>query len=388
MGLLLNYSLRNLTVRKLTTTLTVLGVGLVVFVFAAVLMLSHGLEQTLVDTGSPDNAIVVRSGATSETLSLVLRDQAGVVETQQEVAVAEDGTPVAVAEIVVLININKRANDDPSNVTIRGTSPTAFALRPGIRITEGRMFSPGTSEVIAGLSVSENFKGCGLGESARFAGREWTVVGVFDAGGTGWDSELWGDVEQVQQAFRRNIYSSMTVKLADPAQFEHMKTRLEGDPRMSVTVQREVDFYRRQSVATSSFIKIMGLVISIVFSIGAMIGAMITMYAAVANRTVEIGTLRALGFSRARVLSVFLTEAMWLSLIGGGVGLVAASFMSFVTISTTNWDTFSELAFGFALSPTIIISSLIIAVVMGIAGGFLPAVRAARAKVVDSLRME
>ncbi|HEX9751752.1 MAG TPA: ABC transporter permease [candidate division Zixibacteria bacterium] len=388
MGLLLNYSLRNLTVRKLTTTLTVLGVGLVVFVFAAVLMLSHGLEQTLVDTGSPDNAIVVRSGATSETLSLVLRDQAGVVETQQEVAIAEDGTPVAVAEIVVLININKRANDDPSNVTIRGTTPTAFALRPGIRITEGRMFSPGTSEVIAGLSVSENFKGCGLGESARFAGREWTVVGVFDAGGTGWDSELWGDVEQVQQAFRRNIYSSMTVKLADPAQFEQMKTRLEADPRMSVTVQREVDFYRRQSVATSSFIKIMGLVISIVFSIGAMIGAMITMYAAVANRTVEIGTLRALGFSRARVLSVFLTEAMWLSLIGGGVGLVAASFMSFVTISTTNWDTFSELAFGFALSPTIIISSLIFAVVMGIAGGFLPAVRAARAKVVDSLRME
>ena len=386
MGLLLNYSLRNLTVRKLTTTLTVLGVGLVVFVFAAVLMLSHGLEQTLVDTGSPDNAIVVRSGATSETLSLVLRDQAGVVETQQEVAVAEDGTPVAVAEIVVLININKRANDDPSNVTIRGTSPTAFALRPGIRITEGRMFSPGTSEVIAGLSVSENFKGCGLGESARFAGREWTVVGVFDAGGTGWDSELWGDVEQVQQAFRRNIYSSMTVKLADPAQFEHMKTRLEGDPRMSVTVQREVDFYRRQSVATSSFIKIMGLVISIVFSIGAMIGAMITMYAAVANRVGEIGTLRALGFRRAAVLWAFLFEAILLGAVGGIVGIALASLMQLVQISTLNWQSFSELAFSFTLTPRIVLSSFAFALLMGVIGGFLPAVRAARLSIIDALR--
>lgn len=386
MSLFLTYSLRNIFVRKLTTTLTVLGMGLVVFVFAAVLMLAHGLEETLVETGATDNAIVVRAAASAETVSILSRDQAGVVKTQPEVALKADGSPIATNELIVLINISKRKNDDPANVVIRGTTRDVFDLRPNIRLVSGRMFTPGTSEVIAGRRVSENFKGCGLGEHVRAAMRDWNVVGIFDAGGAGFDSELWGDVEQVQQAFRRPIYSSVTVRLKDPARFDALKTRLEADPRMTVDVKRERQFYIEQSQATASFIRVIGLVISIIFSLGAMIGAMITMYASVSSRTVEIGTLRAIGFSRSRVLAVFLIEAVWLSLIGWLIGLAAASAMSFVSVSTTNWDTFAELAFSFALSSRIVIGSLVFSILMGLAGGFLPAVRASRARIVESLR--
>ncbi len=384
--LFLKYSFRNLMVRKLTTLLTVLGLGLVVFVFGAVLMLIHGLEQTLVDTGSPDNAIFVRAAASSETVSIMSRDQAGIIKTQSEVAVKEDGAPIAANELVVLININKRKNNDPSNVTLRGTTADAFTLRPGIKLVSGRMFTPGTSEVIAGAAVAENFKGAGLGESLNFAMRQWTVVGVFDAGGTSFDSEIWADVEQVQQAFRRPIYSSVTVKLKDPVQFEAMKTRMEADPRMTVTVKREQEFYFEQSEATATFLRIMGMIISAFFSLGAIFGAVITMYASVANRIVEIGTLRALGFSRMRVLGVFLMESIWLGILGGIVGLAASSLMSLVQISTTNWNTFSELAFNFELSPQIVLGIMIFAVSMGILGGFIPAVSASRRKIVDSLR--
>lgn len=384
MGLLLGYTLRNLLVRKLTTILTVVGLGLVVF--AVVMMLAHGLEVTLVATGSEENAIVVRDGANTETVSLVLRDQSGVIKTQPEVAVAADGTPIATNEIVVLISASKRRNGDTANVVIRGTTQNVFSLRPNVQLVSGRMFQPGTSEVIAGRSVSRNFTGCGLGQHVTFAKRDWTVVGLFDAGDSGFDSELWADVEQVQQSFRRNIYSSVTVRLKDPVQFEVFRTRLEDDPRMTVDVKREKIYYADQSRTTATFIRVLGIFVSVFFSFGAMIGAMITMYAAVANRSVEIGTLRAIGFSRRRVLVVFLAESIWLSLLGGAVGVLAASFMTVVTVSTTNWDTFSELAFGFALSPGIVIGSFLFAIVMGLLGGFLPSVRAARANIVTSLR--
>lgn len=386
MGLFIQYTWRNLITRKLTTGMTVLGMGLVVFVFAAVLMLANGLEETLVATGSENNAIFVRDGANTETVSLVMRSDASIAKTQAEVAVDAEGQPIAVNEIVVLISTTKRGKTDAANVVIRGTNDNVFGLRENVRLSAGRMFTPGTSEVIAGSAVSENFAGCGLGESVSFSGREWTVVGVFDAGGAGFDSELWGDVDQVQQAFRRNIFSSVTVRLRDPAQFDQLKSKMESDPRMTVDVHGEKDYYAKQSQATSTFIRVVGQVISIIFGMGAIVGAMITMYAAVANRTVEIGTLRAIGFSRSRILFVFLLESLWISLLGGAVGLFAASFMSFVQVSTTNWDTFSELAFNFALSPGIIIGSFIFAIMMGMIGGFLPAVRASRANIIESLR--
>lgn len=386
MGLILLYTLRNLGVRKLTTALTVLGMGLVVFVAAAVMMLAHGLEQTLVATGADDNAIFVRKAANTETISLMARDDAAVVSTQPEVAVSSDGTPIAASEIVILVSVNKADGGDVANVVLRGTQPKALELRPNVKLIEGVMFTPGTPEVIVGRSASKNYRGCKLGETVRFAMRDWTIVGVFDAGGAGFDSELWGDADQVQQAFRRTIFSSVTVRLRDPAQFEQLKARMETDPRLTVDVKREKEYYAAQSEMMAQFIRMMGLVISVVFSIGAMIGAMITMYAAVANRTREIGTMRAIGFPRRRVLVVFLIESIWLALLGGGVGVIAATMMSLVTVSTTNWTTFSELAFSFALSPSIVIGSFIFAIVMGVVGGFLPAVRAARADIINSLR--
>jgi len=385
MKLLFSYTFRNLAVRKLTTGLTVVGMALVVFVFAAMMMFAYGIEKTLTDTGSDDNAIFVRKAATSETVSLVMRSDATLALTQPEIALSEDGTPIGVAEIVILVSGNKINTDAAANVIMRGTTATAMTLRPYIRL-EGRMFTPGTSEIIVGRSASKNFKNCQIGGKLRFAERDWEVVGVFDAGGSGFDSELWGDVNQVQQAFRRTIFASVTMRLKDPGQFDQLKQRMETDPRMTVDVKREKEYYAAQSSMMAGFISIMGIVISIVFSAGAMIGAMITMYSAVANRTAEIGTLRAIGFSRFRILTVFMLESLWLALLGAGLGLLAASFMSFVTVSTTNWGSFAELAFSFAISTNIIVGSVIFAIAMGLIGGFLPAVRASRAKIVDSLR--
>jgi len=236
--------------------------------------------------------------------------------------------------------------------------------------------------------VARNFQGCGLGEKLKFAGRDWLVVGVFDASGTSFDSELWGDAEQVQQSFRRPIFSSVTMRLREPARFTEMKQRLEADPRMTIDVQRERAYYARQSQASATFIRVIGLAVSILFALGATIGAMITMFAAVANRTVEIGTLRALGFTRATVLRVFLMESLFLGLLGGVTGIAAASLLSLISVTTTNWTTFSEVAFGFALSPGIALGALVFASLMGVVGGFLPAVRAAQSGIVDALRAD
>jgi putative ABC transport system permease protein len=269
---------------------------------------------------------------------------------------------------------------------IRGVTPAGLTLRPQVQIVEGRMFRPGTSEVIAGGSIASGFRGAGLGETLRFASRDWTVVGVFDAGRTGFDSEIWGDAEQMLQAFRRTGFSSVIFKLVDSDRFDAVKRTLENDPRLTVEAKREQRFYADQSESLAKFITYLGTSISIIFSIGAIIGAMITMYASVASRVAEIGTLRALGFSRSAILVAFLGESLLLGLLGGIVGLVAAAFMQALSISTTNFQTFAEVAFSFTLTPSIIVASIAFALTMGFAGGFLPAARAARMKIVDALR--
>ena len=386
MSIPLSYTLRNLTARKLTTLLTAGGMALVVFVFATVLMLEEGLRKTLVDTGSADNAVVIRRSAGNEVQSSVGRDQAAIVENQAEVAYGSDGTRLASKETVVLITLFKRGSDKSSNVLIRGMGQAGIEMRPQVKIAEGRMFRPGSTEIIAGKSIAERYQGAGIGETLRFGQREWTIVGIIDAGKTGFDSEIWGDVDQLMQAFRRQSYSSVIIKLSDLTTFPQFKTRIESDPRLTVEAKPESVFYAEQSQLLANFIRYLGMVLSIIFSIGAIIGAMITMYASVANRTAEIGTLRALGFRRASILSAFLVEALMLGAAGGVVGLVLASFMQFFTISTMNWQSFSELAFSFTLNLEIIVKSLMFALVMGLAGGFLPAAKAARLNIVDSLR--
>ena len=380
------YIVRNLFARRLTTALTAGGMALVVYVFATVLMLSAGLRATLVATGQDDNVIVIRRGSQTEVQSGIDRAQASVVESLPDVAVGEDGRAQLSKEPVVLINLPKRASGKPSNVVIRGVMPRGLTLRPQMHIIEGRMFRPGTAEVVAGAAIATGFRGAGPGETLRFASRDWTVVGVFDAGGTGFDSEIWGDAEQMMQVFRRTNFSALIFKLGDSERFDAVKQAIESDPRLTLDAKRETRFYADQSEALATFINYLGTTISIIFSIGAVIGAMITMYASVASRTSEIGTLRALGFSRVAILTAFLSEALLLGLLGGALGLAGAAFMQALSISTTNFQTFAEVAFRFVLTPGIVAASLTFALGMGFVGGFLPAARAARLKIVDALR--
>ncbi|CAH0348110.1 ABC transporter permease [Aquabacterium sp. CECT 9606] len=382
----LSYIARNLWVRRVTTMLTAGGMALVVYVFATVLMMGEGIRATLVATGQPDNVMVLRKGAGAEINSSISRGQAAIIESLAGVATHGQGGKLVSKEPVVLNTLPKRGTGKPSNITVRGTSATGLALRPQVRFIKGRMFRPGTSEIVAGQSVAKGFVGAGLGETLKFAGREWLVVGIFDANRSGFDSEIWGDTEQMMQAFRRSNFSSVIFRLNDPGTFEKARATLEDDPRLTLEAKPEVQFYAEQSEMLSTFIRLLGLSLSIIFSIGAIVGAMITMFATVASRVGEIGTLRALGFRRNAVLLSFLAESLLLSLVGGVMGLGAASLMQAVSISTVNFKTFSELAFQFRLTPMIAVHSLLFALAMGLLGGFIPAWRAARLKIVDCLR--
>ena len=381
-----SYIFRNLWTRKITTLLTAGGMALVVFVFAAVLMLDAGLRKTLVSTGSRDNAIFLRQASQTEIQSAVYRDQASLLETMREVARGADGTPLVSKETLVLTQIPKKGSDKPQNVVVRGLPALGIQLRPQVHIIDGRWFRTGTSEIVVGRSIAEGFDGVEIGQRLRFAQREWTVVGTFDGGKSGFDSEIWGDVEQMMQAFRRTAYSSVIVRLNDRSAYANLEGDIKADQRLILDVKREPEFYAEQSKQLSSFISILGLTLSIIFSIGAMIGAMITMYAAVSNRTTEIGTLRALGFRRSSILAAFLLESVLLAIVGGVAGLTLASFLQAFTITTMNWQSFSQLAFGFDLTAQIVAVTLVFSVIMGFVGGFLPSVRAARLEIVDSLR--
>lgn len=384
-----SYSFRNLWTRRLTTSLTILGIALVVFVFAATLMLSNGLREAMVSTGEDENVIVVRKSALSEGQSFVSREQANIIKTQPEIVSMNDGTPMVSNDVVVSINVPKRGNGGLTNLIVRGVAGHALEIRKRqVKLTEGRMYQPGLQEAIIGQAVHDRFEGFDLGRTFRMASTDWTIVGIFDGNGTGFDSEVWTDAEIMLPAVRRPSFSSVTARLKDASGFEPLKARLEHDPRMTVDVKREKQYYDEQSQGTSAFISFIGLAVTIIFSLGAMIGAMITMYAAVSNRTQEIGTLRSLGFRRRSVLGAFLLEALLLALIGGALGLLASLTLQSLTVSTTNWTTFSELAFGFRLSGSIVIASLIFALVMGVVGGFFPAVRASRLKIVEALRTE
>lgn len=381
-----SYIFRNLWTRRLTTVLTAGGMALVVFVFAAVLMLDAGLKKTLVGTGSYDNVILLRQGVQTEIQSGVSREQAALIETNASVARNAKGEPLVSKEIVVLIGAPKKGDTKPQNVVVRGLTEAGIGLRPQVKLIEGRWFQPGASEIVVGKSVNSGFEGMELGQSTRFAGRDWRIVGVYDGGSSGFDSEAWGDVEQLGQAFRRFGYSSVIARMVDRSQYEKLKADIEADVRLKLDVKIEPLFYEEQSKALSTFLSILGLALSFIFSIGAVIGAAITMYSAVANRVGEIGTLRALGFRRSSILWAFLGESVLLALLGGVFGLACASFLQLFTVSTLNFTSFSQLSFGFHLTPEIAVKTLLFAVVMGMVGGFLPSLRAARMEIVDSLR--
>jgi len=383
----LKYILRSSVSRRLTTVITILGVALVVFVFSAVLMMANGVQKTLRSTGSDDNLIVVRKAALSEIMSIIDREAAGIMVNLPQVMRFPDGTPMSSKEVVVIINLNKLGSAGISNVTVRGVEEAAFQLRPQVRIVEGRTFRWGSREVIAGAGITHRFAGAQIGEKVKFGGDFWTVVGTFDSEGSGFDSELWGDLDQIADAFKRSSLSTVTLRLKNPDDFSEVTSAFESDNRLQYFVpKREKRFFEEQSEMMAKFIRILGIFITVIFSTGATIGAMITMYGAVANRTVEIGTLRALGFFRRSILMAFLIESLVLSLGGGLLGLGIASLLQFFTISTLNFGSFSELAFSFAISPGIVAISLGFSLLMGLIGGFLPAIGAARLNIVQALR--
>ncbi len=381
------YVLKSFKTRKLTTAITVTGIALVVFVFAAVLMMAYGVQKTLIATGSPDNVMVTRKSSNGEISSIIDGETRNVIKTLPFIAKTNYGKQIISEEPVVVINLEIKTGG-MSNVTVRGVSQDVLLLRPQIKIKEGRMFNPSLRELIVGEAISKKFLGVQIGSKVKFAGDNWDIVGIMESNGSGFDSELWGDSNQLLNAFNRgSAVSTVTFKLANIDDFEKCKLAFESDKRLvQFEPKIEQQFFEEQSEFLAMFIRVLGIFITVIFSIGAIIGAMITMYSAVANRTVEIGTMRSLGFSRRSILVAFLTESLFISLIGAVVGLFFASFLQFFTVSTLNFSSFAELSFSFALSVSIVISSFIFSLVMGFVGGFLPSVSAARLNIVNALR--
>jgi putative ABC transport system permease protein len=381
------YNLRSLAARRSTTAAAALGIGLVVFVFASVLMLSNGLEETMRATGSNSNAIIMRKGSQAEMQSGIEEGTVGILRSSPEAASAAQGT-MSTAEVVILITAATSGGRGVTNAAVRGVSPESFLLRDRVKIVEGRNFTPGTDEVIVGRGIAHRLAGVQVGrELALKRNRPVKIVGVFSADRSSFESEIWGDLKSIQAILnRQGSVSSVTLRMKDPSAFEALRMRIAGDPRLGLEVKREPTYYEEQSQNLSLFIKTLGLVIALFFSVGAMIGAMITMYAQVAQRGREIGTLRALGFRARNILASFLLEAVLLSCVGGMLGIFGALGMSFVRFSTISFQSFSEVVFHFTPTPQIMFVSLAFASLMGLLGGFLPAIRASRVSPAAAMR--
>jgi len=384
----IRYNLRSLAVRRTTTVATATGVALVVFVLASALMLSAGIKKTLSISAQEDVAIVLRKGSDAELGSVLDTGSVNTILGAPGVKKDETGKPVGTPEIVVVGAMEKIGAEGLSNVTIRGITPESLRLRPRVHIVEGRPAKPGSDEVLVGSRIKGRFKGTGLGQAFDLRkNRPVTVVGIFEDEGSSYESEVWVDLDTLRAAYgREGSVSSVRVRLESTAAFDLFKGAMEGEKRYGYLALRDGEYLEKQSQGTSLFIGMMGTLISVFFAMGAMIGATITMYAAVANRQREIGTLRALGFSRTNILVSFLLEAVVLAFAGGLVGALASLGMGFVHFSMMNFTSWSEIVFGFDPTPKIVGTSLGLAIVMGLIGGFFPAIRAARVSPVAAMR--
>jgi len=384
LGIPLKYNLRNLMVRRISSLMTVFTIALVVGVFLAIMALANGLNKALISTGSSDNVLVMRESAQSEVQSIVTRDSYQIIETLPGVARDAAGKPITSGEITVLVNI-PRKNGQPSNVTVRGVSPAGFSMRPQLKIVEGQMFRSGVGEAVTSRRISERFANMGLGDEIKMGKKTWKIVGIFDAGGTAFDSEIWSDVTDVGEAFDRRDYSSALVRLSSGITPDQFASRVEAEQRLKLEAKPELKYYEEQT-SSAGPIKALGTFVAIILGIGACFGGMNTMYAAVAARTKEIGTLRALGFSRLSILTSFVIESLILSFFGGLGGILLSLPVQGITTGTTNFRTFSEVAFSFQLSAALLVTAIIFAAVMGFVGGLLPARMAARLPITRALR--
>ncbi len=381
------YNLRNVQQRPVSTLTTALGVGLTVSIFIGALALAAGFKAALVSTGDPDNVIVLRKGADSEISSGITREQVDILRSFNGVKTGPDGRPLVTSDLVVVTNKDRLGFKGSSNVTVRGVDPSGIGVRAHIAITAGRMFTPGTDEVIVGTRVAKRFANCKVGDRVTFQQRSFTVVGAFTAQGSAFESEIWGDAAVLGPALsRENTFQTVTFRMKDPSRFAAIKTELERDPRLQVQVKRERDFYAEQSELFTHLITGLGIFITLIMAIGAVFGAANTMYAAIGSRTREIATLLVLGFRPGAILLSFLIESVLICLLGGVIGCLLALPINGIATSTTNFQSFSEVGFSFAVTPQALGAGLIFSIALGLVGGFFPARRASKQTPAAALR--
>jgi putative ABC transport system permease protein len=387
MAIPISYNVRSIVQRWKSVIVAVLGIAGTVGVFVAMLAMANGFRATLVASGSPRNAIVRRAGADSEMVSAVPLDQLRVIADAPGVARDARG-PLVSGEVVVIAAFPMASTGTDANVQVRGVSPRALEVRNNVRVAAGRFFQPGLAELVVGRNAVKTYKGLDLGSDIRFGGGTWKVVGVFDAGGSAFDSELWCDANVLSEVYKRptNVFQSVTARLESAAALTQFKDALTADPRLSVQVDRETEYYERQSRTLTTLIKVLGVLIAIVMGIGAVFGALNTMYSAVAERGREIATMRALGFGGGAVVLSFVLESLVIAFAGGLLGCLAVLPMNGFTTGTMNWQTFSHLAFAFRIGPGLLVQGIVFALLMGLIGGVPPAIRAARRPVAVALR--
>src|SRR4030081_1559187 len=381
------YNLRSVRARWTSAIVAVAGIAGTVGVFIAMLSLARGFKATLVSSGSADNALITRAGATSEMTSGVSLDSVKIIQDAPGIARGADG-PLLTPEAVLMAPIPLRSTGTDANVELRGVAPNVFAIRSNVKIIEGRMFRPGLSELIVGKNAKATYSGLTLGSTITLGSGHWQVVGIFDAGGSAFDSEVWGDAHLLNGAFKRpdTLSQSVTVHLTSADALQQLKDSLTSDPRLNVDVTREIDYYSKQSTRMTTLITILGGFVAAIMAIGAIFGALNTMYSAVSERGREIATMRALGFGSASIVTSFLFEALLISFVGGLIGCVAVLPLNGWTTGAMNLQTFSHMAFAFKITPELLVKGIIFALVMGFVGGLLPAVRAATQPVAQALR--
>lgn len=388
MAIPLKYNLRNLMVRKVSTGMTVFVVCLVVTVFLFVLSLWQGVNRTLSVTASTRNILTMRVGSQAEMQSVVTRDQYEMIRALPGIERGASGEPLVSPELLTLVNV-PRMDGKTSNVQVRGLEPIGFEMRPGVKLVDGRMFQAGAGEAIVSKNLASRFASMKLGDVIHQGNFRWTIVGHFDAGGSAYESEIWADVKDLQAQTKRQIFSSIFVRASDPDSAARYIETVKGDQRLKLEGKTEKKYYEEQMV-TGAPIKVLAILVGIFTAIGASFGAMNTMYAQVAARTREIGTLRAIGFSSVSILISFVLEALFLCAVGGIAGTALAfvlfNFLVTAPTGTMNFRTFSEILFNFRLTPPLIAGGIVFSLAMGLFGGFFPAWRAARLKIVNALR--
>ena len=385
MALPLKYNFRNITVRKSSTLATAFTIGLTVGVYLMVMALAHGIDLTLASSGEPLNLIVLREGSTAELNSTVTRDNLNNLIYLDGVE-REGDQPLASPETLTLIYKARKGMSQGSNVTIRGIGPMSNKLRSGFKTVAGRMFQPGLTEAVVSKRISERFQGLDVGDKFRIQATDYTVVGLFEAGGKAFESEIWVDVNSLASATKRDSYSSVLLRVKDPTVLASLAKRITDDQRLHLKAVPERTFYEDQQGSASGVLKGLAVFIAFIMAVGAGFAGMNTMYAAVARRTKEIGTLRVLGFRRRSILAAFVLESLAIAIIGVGIGILLALPLNFVSTGTANFTNFSEIAFNFRVTPDLMLSALIFGAGIGFLGSLLPSIRASRFKIVDALR--